>query len=64
MYVPVVILGVFLWVMVALWPAFIAKKKGYSFVLFFIISLFFWWITLFVTLLMKDKTASPEPAEK
>lgn len=49
------ILGVFLWIMLALWPAFIARKKGYSFLLFFIISLFFWWITLFVTLFLKDK---------
>lgn len=50
-----IILGIVLWIAVALWPAFIARRKGYSFLLFFIISLFFWWITLFVTLFMKDK---------
>ncbi len=53
-----IILGIILWVMVALWPASIAKRKGYSFLLFFLISLLFWWITLFVTLFMKDKTQS------
>ena len=56
-----IILGTILWIAVALWPAFIARRKGYSFLLFFLISLFFWWITLFVTLFMKDKT-QPGPA--
>lgn len=51
-----IILGTVLWIAVALWPASIAKRKGYSFLLFFLISLLFWWITLFVTLFMKDKT--------
>ena len=55
MWYPFFILGAILWVLIALWPAFIAKKKGYSFLLFFLLSLFFWWITLFVALFMKDK---------
>lgn len=50
-----IIMGVFLWILLAMAPAFIARKKGYSFLLFFIISLFFWWITLFVTFFLKDK---------
>jgi ABC-type Mn2+/Zn2+ transport system permease subunit len=53
-----IILGIILWIIVALWPASIARRKGYSFLLFFLISLLFWWITLFVTLFMKDKTRS------
>jgi hypothetical protein len=51
-----------LWVLVALLPASIAKSKGHSFLGWFILSLFFWWITLFVTLFMKDRhtpTAAP-----
>lgn len=52
------ILGAVLWVFLALWPASIASKKGHSFWLFFIISLFFWWITLFVAIFMKDQSAS------
>ena len=56
-----IILGVILWVAIALWPASIAKRKGYSFILFFTISLFFWWITLFVTLFMKDRNQQTTP---
>jgi len=48
------ILGLVLWVVIALWPARIAASKGRSFLLWFILSLFFWWITLFVALAMKD----------
>ena len=43
-------------IVIALWPASIAKAKGYSFWLFFLLSIFFWWITLFVVLFMKDKS--------
>lgn len=53
-----------LWVLIAFWPAFIAKGKGYSFLLFFILSLPFWWIMLFVALFLPDKlgpTATPTP---
>lgn len=50
-----IILGTILWIALAFWPATIARRKGYSFILFFLISLFFWWITLFVTLFMKNK---------
>ncbi|HSX43974.1 MAG TPA: hypothetical protein VLE69_01580 [Candidatus Saccharimonadales bacterium] len=45
-----------LWVIIAFWPAMIAKGKGYSFLLFFILSLPFWWIMLFVALFMPDKS--------
>jgi hypothetical protein len=51
----------FLWVLVATWPGMLAQKKGYSFWLFFIISLFFWWITLFVVMFLKDKSEPPKP---
>ena len=50
------ILGTILWIALAFWPASIARKKGHSFLLYFIISLFFWWITLFVVVSMNDKT--------
>jgi hypothetical protein len=51
----------FLWILVAFWPAFIAKGKGYSFLLFFILSLPFWWIMLFVALFMPDKNGPAAP---
>jgi hypothetical protein len=41
---------IFLWIVIALWPASIAQQKGHSFLGYFIVSLFFWWITLFIAL--------------
>ncbi len=49
----------FLFIIVALWPAVIAKGKGYSFILFFLLSIPFWWITFFVVLFLKDKNQTP-----
>ena len=50
------ILGIVLWIALALLPATIAKNKGHSFLGWFIVSLFFWWITLFIAIFMKDRT--------
>lgn len=51
-----IILGVFLWIMVALWPAFIAKNKGYSFILFWVLGWFISWIlTLILVLLLPNR---------
>lgn len=47
---------VIFWILVALLPATIAKNKGHSFLGWFIVSLFFWWITLFIALLMPNRT--------
>jgi hypothetical protein len=44
------------WILLAFWPATIARSKGHSFIGWFIMSLFFWWITLFVALFMKDRS--------
>lgn len=54
----------FFWILIAFWPAMIAKGKGYSFLLFFILSLPFWWIMIFVALIMPPKTppAATPPA--
>lgn len=49
------ILVLLAWLALALLPASIAKGKGHSFFLWFILSIFFWWITLFVTLFMHDR---------
>lgn len=48
-------------IIVTLWPAMIAKSKGSSFLLWFLLSIPFWWITFFVTLFMKDKSAPASP---
>lgn len=50
------LLGMILWVLLALWPAMLAKRKGYSFILFLILSWFVSFIiTLLVVLFLKDK---------
>ena len=55
------VLGLVAWIIIAIWPARIASKKGHSFVLWFLISTFFWWITLFwVNFGLKDKNQTPQ----
>jgi hypothetical protein len=50
------------WIFLALLPASIARSKGHSFWGWFFVSLFFWWITLFITLFMSDRnTPSSAP---
>lgn len=52
-----VTMGVVIWIALALWPAVVAKNKGYSFWLFLIASWFVSFIvTLIVALLLRDKT--------
>jgi hypothetical protein len=56
-----IILGVALWIMLAFWPAMIAKRKGYSFWLFFAISVIVSWLLALVLILIledKNKTAA------
>lgn len=60
-----IILGIVAWVSFALWPAFIAKNKGYSFVLFLLIGIVFSFIlALVVAALLKDKTLTPAEAKR
>ena len=61
MWVGLGILGLFLWIFIAFIPARIAASKGRSFFGWFILSIFFWWITLFVALAMKDNKHTPAP---
>jgi heme/copper-type cytochrome/quinol oxidase subunit 3 len=56
------ILGVFLWILLALWPARVAASKGRSFLVWFIISIFFWFITLFAAYMIDDRSKAAEPA--
>jgi hypothetical protein len=51
-----VIAGLAYWLGFALIPAVLARRKGYSFALFYILSLLTaWWIMLIVTFFLKDK---------
>ncbi len=52
-----IILGIVLWVFLAFWPAKLAQNKGYSFILFLLLSWFVSFvITLIVVIFLKDKT--------
>lgn len=49
------ILGFIIWVAIAFWPARVAGRKGHSFILFFIFSLFFFPAALLVAYLVRDR---------
>ena len=56
-----VILGIVLWIVGAFWPAILARKKGYSFMLFFLISIIIsWLLALIVVLILKHKNETEE----
>ena len=46
-----------IWIALAFWPARVASRKGYSWLLFFIFSLFLFFIALIVAYVMPDKVA-------
>ena len=55
------VLGIVAWIIIAIWPARIASKKGHSFILWFFISISFWWITLFwVNFGLKDRNRTAQ----
>lgn len=54
-------LGIIAWVVFAFWPASIAKKKGYSFILFFLLSIVIsWLLALLIAAIIDDKTLTDE----
>ena len=53
------ILVVVIWIAIAFWPARVAGRKGHSFILYFIFSLFFFPLALLVAYLVPDRTARP-----
>ena len=50
------ILGLIIWIAIAFWPARVAGRKGHSFVLYFILSLFFFPLALIMAYVVKDRT--------
>lgn len=51
-----IILGIVAWVVLATWPARIASKKGYSFLLFFLLAILIsFLLALIVAAMLKDK---------
>jgi len=51
-----------IWIAFAFWPARVAARKGYSFFLFFIISLFLFVIALLIAYMLPPKTSAPPAA--
>lgn len=56
------ILGIVIWVAIAFWPARVAKRKGYSFLLFFLFSLVFFFAALLVAYLMPRRNPPAAPS--
>lgn len=52
------ILFVVIWVALAFWPARVAGRKGHSFFLYFLFSLFFFPAALIVAYMVGDRTES------
>ena len=50
------LLFVVIWIAIAFWPARVARRKGHSFILYFIFSLFFFPLALLVAYLVSDRT--------
>jgi hypothetical protein len=48
-----------IWIAIAFWPARVAARKGHSFFLFFIFSLFFFPAALIVAYVVGDRTSYP-----
>ncbi len=51
-------LALLIWVAIAFWPARVAARKGHSFILFFIFSLFFFPAALIVAYLVRDRSVA------
>jgi hypothetical protein len=45
-----------IWIAIAFWPARVARRKGHSFVLYFIFSLIFFPLALLTAYLVHDRT--------
>jgi hypothetical protein len=50
------------WIVIAFWPARVARRKGHSFIGYFIFSLFFFPAAIIVAYLVPDRTYGPPRA--
>ena len=46
-----------IWILIAFWPARVARRKGHSFIGYFIFSLIFFPLALITAYLVRDRTA-------
>jgi len=60
MWVGVGIVGLIIWIAIAFWPARVARRKGHSFIAFFLLSLLFFPLALIMAYVVRDRrTLSP-----
>jgi hypothetical protein len=57
MWTIITIILAIIWLAIAFWPARVARRKGHSFLGFFIFSLFFFPASLLVAYLVRDRRA-------
>jgi hypothetical protein len=50
------ILLLIIWILIAFWPARVASRKGHSFLLYFILSLFFFPLALILAYVVRDRS--------
>jgi hypothetical protein len=58
-WVLLVILFLFIWVALAFWPARVARRKGHSFLGYFIFSLIFFPLALITAYMVQRRTVAP-----
>ena len=51
------IVGVIIWIAIAFWPARVAGRKGHSFFGYFVLSLFFFPLSLILAYAVEDRRA-------
>jgi hypothetical protein len=56
MYLLGIILWAAIWIAIAFWPARVARRKGHSFLGFFLLSLLFFPLSLLLAYLAHDRT--------
>jgi hypothetical protein len=49
------IIGLIIWIAIAFWPARVARRKGHSFIGYFILSLFFFPLALIMAYVVQDR---------
>ena len=49
------LVGFVIWVLLAFWPARVARRKGHSFIGYFILSLFFFPLALIMAYVVRDR---------
>jgi hypothetical protein len=49
------VLGLIIWIAIAFWPARVARRKGHSFIGYFILSLFFFPLALIMAYVVRDR---------